>query len=613
VTAAERVAEAFRAIGEADRPEVWIAVRDEGAALADAASVDARVAAGEDLPLAGMTFAAKDNIDVAGMPTTAACPAYAYTPEESAPAVTRLEEAGAVLIGKTNLDQFATGLVGTRSPYGAVRDARRPEYISGGSSSGSAVAVALGQVDIALGTDTAGSGRVPAAFQGIVGLKPTRGLVPTTGVVPACRSIDCVTVFAPDLATAELALNVIAGPDPADPLSRVAPSDAPLAAPPKATPAGAPSDIPLAPTIAGGGARGMSLGTGAANGPRVGAPAAAALTDLTEEARTAFESARDRLAAAGAEVVDIDPRPLLQAGALLYGGTFVAERHAAVGAFVEAHPDEVDPTVGQIIGAAASATASEYFVDAERLDKLALKTRALFADLDAILLPTTVVQPTIAAVEADPIGENAKLGVYTTGTNLLDLCAVAIPAGEADGGQFGVQVLAPAFHDAVAADIAALLTPAPTAAQANPLPFVAQTATKGQGLDGGSDAIELFVAGAHLSGMPLNPQLTERGARLVGEARTAAKYRLYALATEPPKPGVVRVADEGASLPGEIWALSPAALGTFLAAIPQPMALGEVELDDGRTVVGFLCEPIALDGAEDITAYGGWRAYRAQA
>ena len=573
MTATERVTEAFRAIAAADRPEVWIALRAEADALADAELLDARVAAGEDLPLAGKTFAVKDNIDVAGMPTTAACPAYAYTPEASSPAVERLVEAGAILIGKTNLDQFATGLVGTRSPYGAVRDARRPEYVSGGSSSGSAVAVALGQVDIALGTDTAGSGRVPAAFQGIVGVKPTRGLVPTTGVVPACRSLDCVSVFAPDLATAELALAVIAGPDPSDQLSRVPPTD-----------------IPLAPTIAGGGARGMSLGAGAASGPRVGAPAGSALGDLTDAGRAAFAAARESLAAAGAEVVEVDPKPLLEAGALLYGGAFVAERHAAVGAFVESHPDEVDPTVRQIIAGAASATASEYFADAERLDRLALATRRLFADLDAILLPTTAAQPTIAAVEADPLGENAKLGVYTTNTNLLDLCAVAVPAGEADGGRFGVQILAPAFHDAVAADIVGLLT--------------------GQSHEAPPAGIELFVAGAHLSGMPLNHQLTERGARLLGEARTAPHYRLYALATEPPKPGVVRVAADGASLPGELWTLSPAALGTFLAAIPQPMALGEVELDDDRTVVGFLCEPLALEAAEDITFFGGWRAYR---
>ena len=354
-----------------------------------------------------------------------------------------------------------------------------------------------------------------------------------------------------------------------------------------------------------------SPGVGAAGGPRVGAPDPASLGDLTEEARGAFAAARDRLAAAGAEIVDVDIAPLLDAGALLYGGAFVAERHAAVGAFVESHADEVDPTVRQIVEAAAGPTASQLFADMERLDGYALATRRLFADLDAILLPTTAAQPTIAAVEADPIGENAKLGAYTNCANLLDLCAVAVPAGEADGGQFGVHRPRPRLprrrrrrHR---------VTPRcriPTRPR-QPSSFVAHRATKDEGWRRvtGAEAIELFVAGAHLSGMPLNPQLTERGARLLGEARTAPRYRLYALDTTPPKPGVVRVEADGASLPGEVWALSPAALGTFLAAIPQPMALGEVELDDGRTVVGFLCEPIALEGARDITATGGWRAY----
>jgi allophanate hydrolase len=598
VTAVERVRAAYAAIVAADRPEVWISLRGEAEALADAESIDARVGAGADLPLAGKAFAVKDNIDVAGVPTTAACPAYAYTPEAHSPAVARLLDAGAVLLGKTNLDQFATGLVGTRSPYGAVRDARRPEYVSGGSSSGSAVAVALGIADLALGTDTAGSGRVPAAFQGIVGVKPTRGLVPTTGVVPACRSLDCVSVFAPDLALAELALAVIAGPDPADPLSRTAAAamaDLPLPTPPA-------SDLGRGRSGSPGGPR---VGTDASRGARIGTPDPASLVDLTDEARLSFVAARDRLAAKGAQIVEIDVAPLLDAGKLLYGGAFVAERHAAVGAFVESHAAEVDPTVRQIVEAAAGPTASGLFADQEKLDYLALATRRLFADLDAILLPTTVAQPTIAAVEADPIGENAKLGAYTNCANLLDLCAVAVPAGEADGGQFGVTLLAPAFHDAVAADIASLLVDDSVASQGNPLSLVTHRATK----DNGLGAIELFVAGAHLSGMPLNPQLTERGARLLGEARTAVRYRLFALDTVPPKPGVVRVDSDGDSLPGEVWALSPAALGTFLAAIPQPMALGEVELDDGRKVVGFLCEPIALEGARDITATGGWRAY----
>ena len=560
MSAAERVREAYRRSGEVDRPEVWIHLRPEAEALAEAEAVDARVAAGEELPLAGATLAVKDNIDVAGMPTTAACPAFAYQPATDATAVARLRAAGAVVLGKTNLDQFATGLVGTRSPYGAVRDAFRPEYVSGGSSSGSGAAVALGVADLALGTDTAGSGRVPAAFGGIVGLKPTRGLVPVGGVVPACRGLDCVSVFAPALAPAEAALALIAGPDPSDPLSRPLPADARLAAPPT---------------------------------PRVGVPEPQSLAALTPAARAAFAAAAERLREAGAELVGLDPEPFLAAGALLYGGAFVAERHAAVGEFVAAHREEVDPTVREIVLAAAAPTASELFADRERLDVLALAAHAAFESADALLFPTTTRQPTIAAVEAEPVAANSALGAYTNFVNLLDLCAVAVPAGEADGGRFGVTVVAPAFADAVAADVAARLV-------GEQLP--AGPAAGGRG-------IELFVAGAHLSGQPLNHQLTERGARLLGPARTAPAYRLFALDTEPPKPGVVRVGEGGAALPGELWLLSPAALGSFLAGVPQPMALGEVRLEDGRGVVGFLCEPAALEGARDITAHGGWLAY----
>jgi len=561
VNPSERVRRAYERIAAVDRPEVWIHLRAEADALADAAAVEARLAAGEQLPLAGRTLAVKDNVDVAGLPTTAACPAFAYEPAASATVVERLVAAGAVVVGKTNLDQFATGLVGTRSPYGAVRDAHRPEYVSGGSSSGSAVAVALEIADLALGTDTAGSGRVPAAFQGIVGIKPTRGLVPVSGVVPACRGLDCVSVFARTLAGAEEALSAIEGPDAGDPLSRRRPADAPLAAPPA---------------------------------PRIGVPAPEELNDLTAAARAAFAAAADRLQAAGAELIPLDLDPFLEAGALLYEGAFVAERHAAVGAFVESHRIEVDPTVGAIIAAAASPSASQLFADRERLDRLWLGCDRAFVGAEAILLPTTTAQPTIAAVEAEPLGENVKLGRYTNCANLLDLCAVAVPAGEADGGNFGVTVLAPAFADRAAADIARLLvggephTPPPPG------------------------AIELFVVGAHLTGQPLNHQLTERGARFLGAAETAPRYRLFALDTEPPKPGLLRVADDGAAIPGERWLLPPAALGTFLAAVPSPLALGTVALADGSEVVGFLCEPFALEGARDITASGGWRNYLKQ-
>jgi allophanate hydrolase len=423
-SATERVEAAYERIAEVERPEVWIALRRLAHARADAAAIDERVAAGEQLPLAGATIAVKDNIDVAGMPTTAGCPAYAYAPAASAPAVCRLAAAGAIVLGKTNLDQFATGLVGTRSPYGVVRDARRPAYVSGGSSSGSAVAVALGIADLALGSDTAGSGRVPAAFQGVVGVKPTRGLVPTLGVVPACRTLDCVSVFARELAEAELAVDLMTGPAPGDPTARSWPAGAPLAAPPA---------------------------------PRVARPAAATLTELTPAGVRAFEAAADALAAAGAELVEIDLEPFLEAGRMLYEGAFVAERFDAVGAFVVAHHDEVDPTVGAIIAAAGSIPASAVAADHERLETLRLAAGRELAGADALLVPTAPFQPTIAEVAAEPLAVNTRLGTYTNFCNLLDMAAVAVPAGEADGGQFGVTVMAPAFADRVANDVARLL------------------------------------------------------------------------------------------------------------------------------------------------------------
>jgi allophanate hydrolase len=553
--AVERVRAAFARMEEAERPEIWITLRRMEDVLADAAALDPAA------PLAGLLVAVKDNVDVAGLPTTAACPAFSHVPAASAPAVARLVEAGALVLGKTNMDQFATGLVGTRSPHGAVRDARRPEYVSGGSSSGSAVAVALGIADIGVSTDTAGSGRVPAAFGGIVGVKPTRGLVPTRGSVPACRTLDCIGTFARDLPTAALAAAVMAGSDPEDPTSRAWPPDAPLDAPPR---------------------------------PRVGVPDPDALADLTHDARQAFGAAAERLARAGAELEVLDARPLLEAGALLYGGAFVAERHAAVGAFIDANPGEVDPTVGAIISAAGALRARDLVADGERLDLLRLAAEERLAGLDAILLPTTTRQPTIAEVAADPVGANARLGVFTTFANLLDLCAVAVPAGTADGGQFGVSVLAPAFADRVAARVAGMLTGEEPGAGAL-----------------GPPGVDLLVVGAHRAGQPLNHELTGRGARFAGTVRTAPGYRLHALPTTPAKPGLVRVEAGGAAIEGELWTLPPAALGTFLAELPGPMALGRATLEDGREVVGFTCEAAALEGAPDITEHGSWPAYLA--
>jgi allophanate hydrolase len=539
MTPQERVRAAFAQLALSERPEAWITLRDLSSVLAEAVALEARLAAGELLPLAGKLLAVKDNVDVAGLPTTAGCPAYAYHPEASAPAVQRLVDAGAIVLGKTNLDQFATGLVGTRSPYGAVRDVRDPSLVSGGSSSGSAVVVALGIADLAIGTDTAGSGRVPAAFQQIVGVKPTYGLVPTAGVVPACRSFDCVTIFARTLSEGRQAIGIMSDP--------VLPADAPLAAPSR---------------------------------PVVAVPAT--LTGVSDSYTEAFEQAVKSLEAAGVIVRAIRLEPFLAAAKLLYEGGFVAERYAAVGAFVDGGPDGIDPTVGAIIRTARDVPAHVLVSDSERLAELRREAMAEWGDADALLLPTAPFQPTIAAVTADPIGVNARLGTYTNFCNLFGLSAVAVPAPG-----IGVQVVARGFADAVAADIAALIvgeTPAPVSA-----------------------GLPLLVVGAHLSGQPLNGQLTSAGARLRGAVRTASEYRLYALPSG--KPGLVRVLSGGASIAGEVWELPPAALGPFLAALPSPMALGKVRLDDGTSVTGFLCEHAGVDGAPDITGHGGWLAY----
>jgi allophanate hydrolase len=563
-----RVEAAYGRVAEVDRPEVWIDLRARADVLADADEVTRRLEAGEELPLAGLLAAVKGNIDVAGLPTTAGCPAFAYSPDRDATAVARLRAAGALVLGTTNLDQFATGLVGTRSPYGAVRHATAPERISGGSSSGSAVAVALGIVDVALGTDTAGSGRVPAALHGLVGIKATRGVVPATGVVPACRSLDCVTVLARELATARRALLSLAGPDGVDPLAR---------------------DLPPGWDAV--------RGAGSDGGPPVVAvPAPEALGPLAPGWAEAFEAAVDRLIRAGAGVRRVDIGPLLAAARLLYEGAFVAERYAAVGKFVASHPDAVDLVVGAIIGGAVAPLAHELFADMARLDELGLAARSALAGTDALLLPTTTGHPTLAEVEADPVGVNSDLGRFTNFANLLDMAAIAVPAGEADGLPFGVQLVGPAFSDGLLAGVAELLSEDYVAVPPASVPTV---------------AVPLAVVGAHLSGQPLNHQLVDRGGRLVAATTTAPVYRLFALDTTPAKPGLVRVSDGGAPIEAEVWELTPAGFGNFVASVPAPMAIGKVLLEDGSEVPGFLCEPAALDGARDITASGGWLTHLA--
>ncbi|MEV0670426.1 allophanate hydrolase [Mycobacterium sp. NPDC050441] len=546
------IADIYRKIADSGRDEVFIHLRP----LDDVESEYEAALAGEG-PLAGLVLAVKDNVDVAGIPTTAACPDFRYIPNADAPAVTALKAAGAVVIGKTNLDQFATGLVGTRSPYGAVRDSRRPDYISGGSSSGSAVAVALGFADIAIGTDTAGSGRVPAGLQGIVGIKPTFGVVSAEGVVPACASYDCVTIFAADLATAQSAMAVMSAGAPHRPW---------------------PADVAFAAPVS----------------PRIAIPDT--LDGLDDEWQAGFDAAVRQAKDAGFDTVPIPMDDFFAAAGLLYNGALVAERWDAVGEFVStAGPDaELDPTVAAIITAAGAHSAADLLRDRRHVDELRHKALAQLAGCHALMVPTAPEHPRIDEVAADPVAVNSRMGRYTNFCNLFDMCAIAVPAGTVtDGAQFGITLLAPGFNDGVIADLASRFLDAPSA---ETWPELAAPLT------------ELAVFGAHLRGQPLEHQLTGRGARWAGPITTAPHYRLYALDTVPPKPGLTRVAEGGAPIVGERWLLSPAALGEFLAELPAPMLLGKVELDDGRWITGFGCDHIAPAQGRDITEYRGWLA-----
>ncbi|MCU1405441.1 MAG: allophanate hydrolase [Glaciihabitans sp.] len=557
-TAVARVRAAYDRIRAVDRPEIWISLREENDAIAEATAIDARVAAGETLPLAGVIAGIKDNIDAEGFNTTAAAPSFSYRPDVDATAVRRLREAGAIVLGKTNLDQFATGLVGARSPYGAVRNAWNPAHISGGSSSGSAVAVALGIVDVSLGTDTAGSGRVPAALNSIIGVKLTRGRIPATGVVPACRSLDCVTVFAREIGLARRTAGLLAGDDGIDTLAR---SDAERAAH---------GDTALP-------AR-----------PRVAVPTATHLEQMADGWAEAFQSTVSRLRRSGVEIVEVDIAPLLEASQMLYNGAFVAERYAAVGAHIDAHRDligtDLDPSVASIVLGGASRTAVELFHDQEKLERLAADSRRLLAGCDALLTPTTTWHPTLDELAVDPIGGNSRLGRFTNFANLFDMTSIVVPAGTVAGLPFGVMFTAPAFHDLAVAQLAEkLLEP----------------------------TIDILVVGAHLNGQPLNWQLVSAGGSYSETVDTSADYAMFGLATTPPKPGLLRVAEAGTAITGEIWTLPAAGFGTFVAALPQPMTIGQVSLADGRRVAGFLCEAVATDGAENISEHGGWLAWRA--
>ncbi|OYX32074.1 MAG: allophanate hydrolase [Hydrogenophilales bacterium 32-62-9] len=560
-------------LGSEDSHVVWISRLDADALRAYAKKLEGKHIA--SLPLYGIPFAIKDNIDLVGLPTTAGCPEYAYTPEQHATVVARLIDAGAIPIGKTNLDQFATGLNGTRSPYGACRNAFNPDFISGGSSSGSAVAVALGLASFSLGTDTAGSGRVPAAFNHLVGHKPSCGALSTRGVVPACRSLDAVSIFALTAEDAERVLAVAAGFDAEDEYSR-----------------------PLAP-------HGFDFGSAADF--RFGVPMAKDLEFFgNAEAERLFGAAVERMRALGGTPVEVDLTPFLETARLLYGGPWVAERYLAIRDFFDAQADTVFPPVREIIAGGRAVSAADTFAHLYKLRAFKRVCDAVWNDIDVMLTPTAGTIYRIDEMQADPIRLNSNLGYYTNFMNLLDLAATAVPAGfQHDGLPFGVTLIAPPHQDGPLLHLASRMQQAlggKTGATAHPLPAAEALNLLASG------QVRVAVVGAHLTGLPLNPQLIERKARLVATTQTAPKYRLYAL-PDGKRPGLIKVESGGAAIACEVWEMPAAAFGPFVAGIPAPLGIGTLERVDGSMVNGFICEGIAVAGAQDITQYGGWRAW----
>lgn len=554
-SAAGAVAAALAALDASTDPAVVISSVAVEQLRAWALTIDAQPA--DQVPLRGTTFAVKDNIDVAGLPTTAACPGFARMADAHASVVARLLAAGAIPTVKVNLDQFATGLVGTRSPYGTPRNPYDPALVPGGSSSGSAVAVAAGLADFALGTDTAGSGRVPAAMCGLIGVKPTRGWLSTTGVVPAVRSIDCVSVFARSLAEGARVTNLAGGLDTSDPYSRAHPHGA------------------VAPVR------------------RIGVLDEVTLVRCGVDPAIAgdYAAARTEFERAGFELTEVDPSALFEIGDQLYGGAWVSERLIPVGEFAD-RPDECDPSVASILARARTHSALDVHRARYRVAALMHQVRALFGRVDALAFPTVPGWTTLADVAADPIGANTRLGRFTTFTNLADLAAVTFPVG-AGSPPPSVTLHGPAWSDAALLDAAVRVVGNDPIVHAVPAGW-----------------IDLAVAGAHLRGGALEHQLADRGAMYRETTTTAPVYRLWALADAvPPKPALVHTGAGGVAIEVDVWSLAPEAFGSFVAALPPPLAIGKVELSDGNVVPGFVSEPRALAGATDVSVHGGWRGY----
>jgi allophanate hydrolase len=572
---AEIIEIVFSRLAAAEDPGIFIHLADKAELIAAAEALGPFDAQAK--PLWGVPFAVKDNIDVAGMPTTAACPAFAYRPRSDATVVRLLKEAGALVIGKTNLDQFATGLVGVRTPYPVPRNALDAALVPGGSSSGSAVATARGIVSFALGTDTAGSGRVPAGLNNVVGLKPTVGALSTTGVVPACRTLDCVSILALTVEDAYSVFSIAARQDSLDPFSKA------VRAPPLA---------PRAPVL------------------RVGVPAAEARRFFGDHAMAAgFDAALERLQALGCEIVALPFEDFYRTANLLYEGAWVAERYAAISDFMAEHEEAMHPVTRKIIGGARRLTAADAFNGIYALQALKAKLNPIISSVDLICVPTAPTHYTVADVENDPIATNSRLGVYTNFVNLLDMCGIAVPIGmRGDGLPMNVTLIAAAGKDADLAGLAIDLH-RETATVLGATDWPVRPAGR-PGMAGPDDAIEIAVVGAHLSGMPLNKELRSLGAVFCRAVRTVPGYRLFALAGHSvPKPGLLREAGATWQIETEVWKLRPDAFGQFVAAIPSPLGIGTIELEDSTSPKGFLVEPAGLSGAADISFLGGWRSY----
>jgi allophanate hydrolase len=566
------VHEVYRRIADYNDPATWITLVEREQALQRARELEARAKEMADLPLYGIPFSVKDSIDVAGLLTTVACPAYAFRAEQNAEIVNHLLAVGAILIGKNNLDQFATGLVGVRSPYGTPRNPFDARFIPGGSSSGSAVAVSAGLVSFSIGTDTAGSGRVPAGFNNVVGYKPTRGVLSLKGIVPACRSLDCVSVFALTCDDAVVAAQCSRGwTDPRQLLQSVPPASF-----------------------------------------RFGVPSKSELQTFgNTETGPLFDQAVERLITLGGKMVEIDYAPFREAGKMLYGGPWVAERLAEFNDFLARNPDGVHSVTRGIIEGAKGYSAVDFFTASHRLEKLRALAREQWAKVDMMLAPTTGTVYTVAEVEANPVELNTNLAYYTNFANLLDCCAVAVPSGfRSNGLPFGVTMIAPAKGDrlictlgsryqrSVGGQLGATLVKLATLAEKPVVPATQKV-------------VRVAVVGAHLSGMPLNYQLTERKAKRVKSYTTQPAYRLYEIPnTTPPKPGLVRCQNgTGVAIEVEVWEMPVEEFGSFTSLVDAPLSIGTVELSDGTSVKGFLCESYAVENARDISSFGGWRPF----